>query len=273
VYEQQEVVRMRWGLVTAVAVVAVAGACTTHARDAREPAPTLAGTSATVSDGKTTFTIRTEQRTTAISAPGRGQEVIPGRYVLPVISADGTVGGLAQDGKTLALASAAHTSPSRFALVGTRLDRPPTVVQLTGRFSFDALSRTGSMLYVVQHLPPASSGRYSVRVYDVPQRVLRPEPIADKQNLEPVMSGYPMARVTSPSGTWVFTLYRSTEHPFIHALNVDLAYATCLDLPRTARHNDTWQLTLGSDGGTLHATHDGVATAVDVRQLLAGERR
>ncbi len=266
--------RMRWGVVTAVAVVAVAGACTTtRARDTREPAPRLAGTSATVSDGKTTFTVRTEQRTTVISAPGRSQQVIPGRYVLPVISADGTVGGLAPDGGTLALASAAHSSPSRFALLGTRLDRPATFVELTGQFSFDALSRTGSMLYLVQHLPPASSGRYSVRVYDVAQRVLRPEPIADKQNLVPIMSGYPMARVTSPSGTWVFTLYRSTEHPFIHALNVDDAFAVCLDLPRTARHNDAWQLTLGSDGATLHATHDDVATAVDVRQLLAGERR
>jgi hypothetical protein len=104
----------------------------------------------------------------------------------------------------------------------------------------------------------------------VARRVLRQQPIADKRNLEPVMSGYPMARVTSGSGTWVFTLYRSTAHPFIHALNVDDAYAVCLDLPRTAGHDHTWRLRLGSDGATLHATHDGVTTSVDLRQLAAG---
>ncbi|HEY3088649.1 MAG TPA: hypothetical protein VGJ59_11365 [Jatrophihabitantaceae bacterium] len=267
---------MKWGFVAALALVAVVDACTTttHARDAPVvPAPMAAGTSAIVSDGKTTFTVRIEQRSTVISAPGRSELVIPARYALPVISAVGTLGGLAQDGRTLPLAPAAHTPTSRFALVDTRLDRAPTFVELPGQFSFDALSQTGTMLYPVQHLQATNSGRYSVRVYDVALRALRPEPIADKQNLEPVTSGYPMARATSRSGTWVFTLYRSTKHPFIHALNVDDAFTVRRDLPRTARHNDTWQLRLGSDGDTLHATHDAVPTTVDVRQLLAEERQ
>ena len=151
----------------------------------------------------------------------------------------------------------------------TRLDRPATFVALPGEFSFDALSRSGSMLYVVQHLAPANAGRYAVRVYDVALRTLRPDPIADKRELETVMSGYPMARVTSPSGTWVFTLYRSAEHPFVHALNVDDASAICLDLPRTARPGGNWKLTLTADGGTLHAVHDGVATPIDTQQFVA----
>jgi hypothetical protein len=267
---------MRWGFVAAPALVAVVGACTTttRARDAPVvPAPMAAGTSATVSDGKTTFTVRIEQRSTVISAPGRSELVIPARCALPLISAFGMLGGLAQDGRTLALAPAAHTPTSRFALVETCLDRAPTFVELPGQFSFDALSQTGTMLYPVQHLQPTVSGRYSVRVYDLALRALRPEPIADKQKLEPVMSGYPMARATRRSGTRVFTLYRSTKHPFMHALNVDDALAVRLRLPRTARHNDTWQLRLGSDGATLHATHDGVQTTVDVRQLPAGERQ
>ena len=261
---------MRWGFVTAVAAIAVTGACTTaHTRDATTPAPALAATSAQLADSHTTFRVRTEQRSTVVSAPGRGQLVIPGRYLLPVISADGALGGLSQDGRTLALTSAAHTPTSRFALVDTALDRPATFVQLTGEFSFDALSRSGSMLFLMQHLAPANAGRYAVRVYDVALRTLRPDPIADKRELETVMSGYPMARVTSPSGTWVFTLYRSAEHPFVHALNVDDAYAICLDLPRTARPGGNWKLTLTADGGTLHAVHDGVATTIDTQQFVA----
>jgi hypothetical protein len=270
VYEQQEVVGMRWGIVAAVAAIAVTGACTTtRAQDTRAPAPTAG--SAKIADGRATFDVRTEQRSTVVSAPGRGQLVIPGRYVLPVISADGAVGGLSQDGKTLALIAVARTPTSRFALVDTTLERPATFVQLPGDFSFDALSRSGSMLYVVQHLAPATAGRYAVRVYDVALRTLRPDPIADKRELETVMSGYPMARVTSPSGTWVFTLYRSTEHPFVHALNVEDASAICLDLPRTARPGGTWKLTLAADGGTLQAVHDGVATTIDTQQFIANK--
>jgi hypothetical protein len=164
---------MKWGFVAALALVAVVDACTTttHARDAPVvPAPMAAGTSAIVSDGKTTFTVRIEQRSTVISAPGRSELVIPARYALPVISAVGTLGGLAQDGRTLPLAPAAHTPTSRFALVDTRLDRAPTFVELPGQFSFDALSQTGTMLYPVQHLQATNSGRYSVRVYDVALR-------------------------------------------------------------------------------------------------------
>jgi hypothetical protein len=263
---------MKLGLAAAAAVLAVAGACTTtHGRDAQQPAPpTPAASLARISDRDTTFTVRSAEHQTIISAPGRGPLVIPDRYVLPRITVDGAVGGLAHNGTTLALVPGAHASPSRFALVDTRLDRAPTIVRLAGEFSFDALSRTGSMLYVIQHLPPANSGRYAVRVYDVGHKVLQPAPVADKRNLEQIMSGYPMARVTSRDGTWVFTLYQSTKHPFVHALNVDGAYAICLDLPRTAHDGNTWRLTLSPDGGTLHAVHDGVPTTVDVRRLIAG---
>jgi hypothetical protein len=263
---------MTWGVATAAAaVLAVAGACTTtHGGSTQRPAPAPAVSLARVSDGDTTFTVRSREHQTVISAPGRGQLVIPDRYVLPRITADGAVGGLAHDGTTLALGPGTDSSPSRFALVDTRLDRPPTIVRLAGEFSFDALSRTGSMLYVIQHLPPANSGRYAVRVYDVARKVLQPAPVADKRNVEQTMSGYPMARATSRDGTWVFTLYQSTKHPFVHALNVDGAYAICLDLPHTAPDGNTWRLTLSPDGGTLHAVHDGVPATVDVRRLLAG---
>ena len=46
------------------------------------------------------------------------------------------------------------------------------------------------------------------------------------------MAGYPLAQVRRADGG-VLTLYRGTEHPFIHALNSVDGWALCIDLPAT----------------------------------------
>jgi hypothetical protein len=111
-------------------------------------------------------------------------------------------------------------------------------------------------------------------VYDVASRSLRPGAVADKRNLHTVMAGYPMARTATPDGRWVFTLYRSSDHVFVHSLDVDHAQAICLDVAHV--HGDTsspaggtWRLTLR--GSTLRVNHGGPkdVTDLDVRPVVS----
>ena len=46
------------------------------------------------------------------------------------------------------------------------------------------------------------------------------------------MQGQPVTRTSSSDGSWTFTLYRSREYPFIHALPLGQgAWAACIELP------------------------------------------
>lgn len=126
--------------------------------------------------------------------------------------------------------------------------------RLAGRFTFDALSTNGRRLYLVEHRPPAGSENYRVRLLDLRTGKLSPQPIADKANLETDMTGAPKARATTASGEWVFTLYRGAHHSFVHALNVNDAYALCLELPPCSCTGDgAWSLTLSANETRLHA--------------------
>lgn len=126
--------------------------------------------------------------------------------------------------------------------------------RLAGRFTFDALSTDGRRLYLVEHRPPAGSENYRVRLFNLRTGKLRPQPIADKANLETDMTGAPKARATTASGEWVFTLYRGAHHSFVHALNVNKAYALCLELPPCSCTGDgAWSLTLSANETRLQA--------------------
>ena len=71
-----------------------------------------------------------------------------------------------------------------------------------------------------------AGGRYQVRAIDLPAGTLRDGVIVDKTNVDEVMAGYPLAQVRRADGG-VFTLYRGTEHPLIHALNSVEGWALC----------------------------------------------
>ena len=50
------------------------------------------------------------------------------------------------------------------------------------------------------------------------------------------MQGVALARSTTASGEWVYTLYNSREYPFIHALPVGQGgWAACIELPEAWR--------------------------------------
>lgn len=161
---------------------------------------------------------------------------VPGSFALPVIVAGELPGGLASDGHTLVLVDQAPApGSSRFALLDTTFATPARFVTLPGGFAFDALSPDARNLFLIEHLGPAASGHYQVRLYDTAAGALVPGAIVDKRNIGEAMEGRPVARVTSVDGQWVYTLYVKTDGTaFVHELDTTAALALCVDLPAAA---------------------------------------
>ncbi len=107
---------------------------------------------------------------------------------------------------------------------------------LPAGFSYDALSPDGSTLYLIEHLGAAASEHYQVRSYDLAAGRLDDGVIADKTKVAEWMAGHPTSRVTSADGSIVATMYeRDGGEPFVHVLHADQGFATCIDLPGSAR--------------------------------------
>jgi len=161
---------------------------------------------------------------------------LPGAYGIPVVTGDGTTGGMAADGETLVLA--AFSSPpgpganSMFAVVATGRLRVTQTVLVQGSFSFDALSPDGSTLYLIQYLSTRDFTRYRVRAYDLSTRKLVPGAIVDRREPDEQMHGFPVTRASTRDGGWAYTLYgRDADHAFVHALDTRHSVARCIDLP------------------------------------------
>src|SRR5438046_1255062 len=93
---------------------------------------------------------------------------VAGRFGLPFVTNDGTVGGLSFDGRVLVLAAYGQAvTSSRFAVVDIKRWRPGKVVRLPGNYSVDALSPKGRMLYLIEHTSLNAGYRYRVRAYDL----------------------------------------------------------------------------------------------------------
>ena len=158
-----------------------------------------------------------------------------GGFGVPLVTFDGTAGGLSLDGRTLVLGQRPGKAPAaetRFAVLTTESFRIRRVFALRGDFSFDALSPDGRLLYLIEHVPAQDASRYRVRAYDLAAGRLLARVIADKREGTDDMAGYPMVRATSADGAWVYTLYRNDAgSPFVHALDARNAAAVCIDLP------------------------------------------
>jgi hypothetical protein len=176
---------------------------------------------------------------------------IPGQFRFPGIVAGGAPTGLSANGKTIVLEEATGVYgrvATRFALLDTGLRTPPRVIQLGGNFTFDAVARDATVLYVVEHLPAMNPTNYQVRAYDV-GRGLREGVIVDKRVGQLLMQGQALAQVSTDDGSWVYTAYLSLENgPFIHALGTEDGFAACLFLtapaaaPAAAARN--WRLSI-----------------------------
>jgi hypothetical protein len=132
----------------------------------------------------------------------------------------------------------------RIAANGKPMRGAPRVIELPGKFGFDAISNDGARLFVTENRDVESPGTYRVRVIDVPTGALDPRIVSEqrinseafvdaKPTEENLMYGYAVKRVRNEvRPRWIFTLYDANgKYPFVHALNTE-GWALCVDLPR-----------------------------------------
>jgi hypothetical protein len=170
---------------------------------------------------------------------------VKGHYGIPYVTNRGDTGGLSRDGKVLVLSDAVCCGlrkVSRFLLLRTKSLRTVGKITLKGDFAYDALSPDATTLYLVQHTSARDYTRYRVRAYDLNANRLLQQVIVDKKEPKEVMRGYPVGRVTSRSGGWVYTLYTGGKMPFVHALNAAGRQAVCLNFSWKGSQNALWQV-------------------------------
>jgi len=163
--------------------------------------------------------------------------------------------GLSSDGKTLVLADISNVYPrteSRFMFLDAHTLKVRNAIFLKGDFEFDAISPNGNKLYLIQHRNVLDQSRYVVRAFDVPSLTLLPGRVADRTQKGWVMEGYPVSRVISPDGRWVYTLYGNPKgFPFVHALDTVRGVAHCVGLPWRGSYTAVYNLRLTLHRGSL----------------------
>lgn len=201
---------------------------------------------------------------------------VPRFYGIPIVSYDGTTGGLSGDGKTLVLGSygplPGEPGVTRFLVLSAATLAPRRTVSLRGAWSYDALSPQGTRLYLVEHLSAAPSPRYRVRVVDLETGRLLRQSVIDRAASQAIMRGEPSTRATGAGGRWAYTLYaRSKAAPFIHALDTARRLAYCIDLPLalSQAQQTRLRLQLRAGGRELAVRQGGLPVAVvDTRTFV-----
>ena len=177
-----------------------------------------------------------------------------GSFGIPLVAFDNQGGGLSRSGRRLVLVSHQSTELTRIAVVDPATLRPRTRLRLAGWWAFDALSPTGSLLYLIQYKgSPSQAGvqSYAVRALNLNTRRLYASPIVDRREPDEKMTGMPMTRVESGDG-WAFTFYsRTKKEPFVHALDTVHRRAFCIDVPWKRSADDLWRTRLRLDGGRV----------------------
>jgi len=195
----------------------------------------------------------------AVNDATRGIHYIDGSWSLPVPVGGAAPEGIAWDANRAVLVST--DIPSRFVTLPLDTDKThPSVIDLTkdGRFTFDALSTDGKLLYLAQAADADGKPVDQIRAYDIARGALNPDPVVDKGGGSEAMSGTPVARVRSQDGSAVYTVYEGPEHPFVHALLTDMQISICVDLPGSPAPTATggWTIELSKDGRVLTATSE-----------------
>ncbi|MDX6507777.1 MAG: hypothetical protein QOG06_2421 [Gaiellaceae bacterium] len=177
-----------------------------------------------------------------------------GSFGIPLVAFDNSSGGLARNGKRLVLVSHQQGALTRIAVVDPATFRTKARVRLAGRWAFDALSPSGSLMYLIQYLGgPSAAGvqPYAVRALNVNTRRLYASPVVDRREPGEKMTGMPLTRVESSNG-WAYTFYsRIGKAPFVHALDTVHRRAFCVDVPWKRSANALWRVRLRVSGGEL----------------------
>ena len=219
------------GLVATLALagVAVAG------KGGPAPGVLLGGKGIASADASQRYVARAtagQTTVTAYDADGSSvRRVVAGGVLgVPLVAFDGSVEGLAHDGRTLVLASpGAVAGTSRFAVLSAPNLRLQRMVTLKGVWSYDALSPDGRKLYLVEH---SGDVTYRVRAYDLVKGRLLREAVIDPRLGGRSMTGVPVTRAHGPGGVWAYTLYQKPGGlPFVHALDTVRGKALCIELP------------------------------------------
>jgi hypothetical protein len=161
---------------------------------------------------------------------------VRGFYGVPIVTYDGTTGGVSGDGKTLVLAAygplPGEAGTTRFVVLNAATFKVRRALALRGAWSYDAISPDASRLYLIEHLAGLPNPRYRVRVVDLESGRLLKQSVIDRAASEAIMRGEPATRATGQGGRWAYTLYARAKHaPFIHALDTSRRRAYCIDLP------------------------------------------
>jgi hypothetical protein len=155
-----------------------------------------------------------------------------GSYGIPAVAWDWSTGGLARKGRRLVLVSGTGAKWTRFLVLHPQTLRVRSRFRLRVAWAFDALSPSGSLLYLIQYRgsPWAIMASYAVRAYNLDTQRLYPGAIVDRREPDEKMTGQPVTRVEP--GAWAYTLYsRTGKRPFLHALDTAHRRAFCVDLP------------------------------------------
>jgi hypothetical protein len=199
-----------------------------------------------------------------------------GSYGIPGVAYDGSLEQVPATSATLVVAgrtTAALPRRTHFVVLSTAGLHVVRRISLAGAFAFDALSPTGTTMYLTEHRSAAHITRYTVRAYDLGRGRLLPGVIADRSSGEWKMDGIPATRLQTASGAWAYTLYQGGEDgAFVHALHTSAGTAHCIDLPGM-RHRNVMAMRLRlADGGARLLVRAGRRTVavVDLRRFRVG---
>lgn len=129
------------------------------------------------------------------------------------------------------------------------------------QWDFDALR--GDKLFLIHYL---SGGGYQVRLLDLATGKLAAKPLKDPHESGTIW-GSPFARLASPDGRYLFTLYLgSNGGAMVHELDLKAATARCIDLPGTGDYGaaSSWAMTLAPGSSTLWAVSPGYGRVVGI---------
>jgi len=197
---------------------------------------------------------------------------LPGNFQLPPATLSGVPGGLSQNGRWLVLesfdaGSNGVRSATHLLVADTSYARATRQVNLAGFFEFDAVSNDGQRIFLIEYL---AGNQYHVRFYDLGAGRLDPNIIFDKSDGSSAMAGVRLAGVASHDGQWLYSVYvRQDKSAFIHALNMDVPFALCIDLPGSgyATNPDEfqWSVAMNAAGTHLYAANGAMGIVTDLQ--------
>lgn len=195
---------------------------------------------------------------------------LPGSFSLPAATLGGIPGGLSQNGRWLVLQTGGAQTSSHMVLIDTAQLKVTTRIDLEGTFEFDAIDNTGMRLYLIEYTN-ITQGYYRVRVYEVGAG-LGSYTVIDKggNGIPEPMTGVRLSGVFSPDGQWLYSVYaRQGSGAFVHALNLTMPFAFCLDLPDSGSPTDAfhWSLALTVDGKHLYAANGAMGSVTQIDNL------